>query len=94
MEEVKFFGCLYFYIHSKLKEKTKGKNLNYRDAKCYLHKWRIPKYLRAVVMRELEILGLISIEKDNVTIKESKVEINHPFKVYELIGLIDEKKCN
>ncbi len=53
---------IYLYFHSKILN-WKGKTLNEKDFKSSFFQWRIPKNLRYEIMKEMESMGLIKIEK-------------------------------
>lgn len=63
MKEVKIPNVFYYYIHSKIWERTKGNSIQKSELKGYLAEWRIPKNLRYLIIKELEILGLIKKTK-------------------------------
>ena len=74
MNEQEVIPCIfYFYIHYKLKEKYRVATvLSTKEAMKFLFEWRIPKELRPIVIKELEILNLIErINKKTVKINDS-----------------------
>ena len=88
-EKEKFFGCWYFYIHDKLKEKARGDKLNYKDARDFLFEWRIPKFMRPVILRELELIGLIErIDKKTILLKKSEIKMDNPSRLFDMVGLL------
>lgn len=87
-ETPKFF---YLYIHSKLAEHSTNYIISKRDAISYLHEWRLPKVLRVLIIRELEILGLLEKQSKNLLkikrpeINFSEININH---LYSQLGIL------
>ena len=63
MNEVKIPCIFYLYLHSKLWEMTKGGVVSEKDLKKMLFQWKIPKNLRPLIIKELELLGLLEGEK-------------------------------
>ena len=66
---------LYLYIHSKIYDMTKGEVISLKEGTSFLSNWRIPKQLRILVIKELEILGLVE-KKGKLVIKVNKPEYN------------------
>ena len=78
MNKEEVIPCVfYFYIHYKLKEKFKVATvLSTKDTANFLFEWRIPKEIRPIIIKELEILGLIErINKKTIKINNSKFDI-------------------
>ncbi len=59
---------IYLYFHSKILS-WKGKEMSEKDFKSCFFQWRIPKDLRPQIMKEMEGIGLIKINKKRVNIK-------------------------
>lgn len=73
MEEVKEIPKLfYLYLHSKIWEMTKGCLIQEKELKKYLFQWKIPEKMRALIIKELMLMGLIEQEKQYV------LKINRP----------------
>jgi len=53
---------IYLYFHSKILN-WKGKEMTEKEFLSCLFQWRIPKTLRYVIMKEMEKMGLLKIEK-------------------------------
>ena len=60
-EEIPY--TLYLYLHSKLYGVFSRKEVNIKEIKKYLRMWRIPRKLRPLIFRELELMNLIKITK-------------------------------
>ena len=63
MEKTKIPYIFYLYLHSKLWEMTKGEVVSEKDLKKMLFQWKIPGNIRALILKEMQILGLIKKEK-------------------------------
>lgn len=79
----------YYYIHYKLKEKYRVATvLSTKEAMKFLFEWRIPKELRPVIIKELEILNLIErINKKSIKINDSNFTLEDVRKFYEAVGI-------
>ena len=93
MEEEKIaIPCLfYLYIHSKMFEKTKGRETSTKDLQTYLFQWKIPKQLRFLILKELEILKLLEIKRYTTEIKVPHFNIDEYYKYHEALGIIPKK---
>jgi len=60
-------GIWYLYVHSEI-YKWKGKEMSETDFRSSLFEWRIPKRIIPLIMKELEMLGLIKREKRNLIV--------------------------
>jgi len=49
----------YFYLHYKFKEKYKNAVITIKEAASFLFEWRIPKEIRSIILKELEMLNLL-----------------------------------
>lgn len=66
----------YIYLHSKIFENLGLEVVNIREVKMYMSKWRIPNKIKPLMLRELEILGLIKI------VDRANIKLNKPiFKI-------------
>ena len=63
MGEKKIPCIFYLYLHAKLYEGLLTKETSIKDIKKSLFQWKIPKKIRPLIIKELEILGLIEINK-------------------------------
>lgn len=87
---------LYLYLHLKIYQKTKGNHLiSIKDAKSYLHEWRLPKKIRTIVIKEMELMGLVQKTNKNILeVKRPLVNIDiydNYFKVMQQVGIILEE---
>lgn len=62
MSDIKIPYIFYLYLHSKLWEMTKGEVVSEKDLKIMLFQWKIPKNIRPLIVKEMELLGLIKEE--------------------------------
>ena len=91
-EEKIAIPCLfYLYIHSKMFEQTKGKETRTKDLQTYLSNWRIPKQLRFLILKELEILKLLEIKRYSAELKVPHFNIDEYYKYHETLGIIPKK---
>ena len=79
MNKEEVIPCVfYFYIHYKLKEKFNVETvLSIKETTSFLFEWRIPKEIRPIIIRELELLNLIErVGKKYIKINNSKFDID------------------
>ena len=60
---------IYLYFHSKILE-WKGKAMKRRDFLSCFFQWRIPKNLRYYIMKDMEKLEIIRLEKKHVYLND------------------------
>lgn len=48
----------YLHVHHKISERWNNV-VSIKDAKSFLFQWRIPKELRPIIIKELELMGLL-----------------------------------
>lgn len=78
----------YFYLHSKLREFSKRERISKKKVRTFLHHWRIPKNMRPVIVKEMELLGLIKEDgRLHYRIKESSSDLFDLNRIYETLGL-------
>ncbi len=88
MADEKIPYIFYLYLHSKLWEMTKGEIVSEKDLKTMLFQWKIPKTIRPLILKEMELLGLIKeegrrlIKLNRPTFNEDEVN-----KYYELLNI-------
>jgi hypothetical protein len=88
-KENEFKGYWYLYIHSKLKERSINNTISICEAKNFLFEWRLPKWLRVVVIKELENLELIEIEnRHTIKFNDSKVDLDDISYIFNNVGLL------
>jgi len=92
MNKKPIFYFWYFYIHSILEKKAREGFLKYKEAKKILFQWRIPKFSRELIIKELENLGLVKrINKGELRLNKSPIDINNHSEVYRLVGCYPKK---
>jgi len=86
MERDEIPRLLYLYIHSKLYKQTNGSHImKLKDATTFLSNWKIPKRIRPLVMKELEIIGLTEkIDRITLEIKRPTINLDCPEDYYEM----------
>ncbi len=88
MVDEKIPYIFYLYLHSKLWEMTKGEIISEKDLKTMLFQWKIPKTIRPLIVKEMELLGLLKeegrrlIKLNRPTFNEDKVN-----EYYELLNI-------
>lgn len=90
MNKKKKMPCIfYFYIHFKLKERYwDGAEITTKDAMSFLFKWRLPKIIRPVIIKELELLNLVErINKRIIKIKPSTFNPEDIGRFYKAVGI-------
>jgi len=89
MELQKQIPCIfYLYLHAKLYEGLLTKEVSVRDIKKSLFQWKIPKKIRPLIIKELEMLDLIVINKRFfVEFKKPKFDGENCNKFYKELGI-------
>ena len=60
MEKKARIPCIfYLYVHYKIWDLIKGECISKKEFKKHLFQWKIPKELRPLIIKEMEMLGLI-----------------------------------
>jgi len=81
----------YFYLHSILIEATKDGTMSVEEAEWRMFQWRIPKKLKILILKEMEILGLLIREdKRNIKLLKTDFDIENLNKYYFDLGIIKE----
>jgi len=76
MEKKEGIPCiLYLYIHSKLRTLTNTDTIEEKRFRSFLFQWKIPESLRPIVIKEMELLGLIT-RQNRFTIKFNTSKFN------------------
>ena len=91
MDNKEVIPCIfYFYIHCKLKEKYKaGAIISKKEATDFLFEWRIPTKIRYIIVKELEMLGLLErVNKKTVEIKQSKFDLEDVRDFSKSVGIL------
>ena len=65
----------YLYLHSKIFEKSRGEDIQINEVVSYMFQWSIPKQIRYLILKEMELMGLLKI-KGKYTIKLNKPRFN------------------
>jgi len=79
----------YRYLHSKLYQKHEGRDVRKKELVSFLYRWRVPRKLRPLIIKEMEILGLIKkkrliFELELPTIYEENIN-----EYYDCLGMFD-----
>lgn len=77
---------IYLYFHSKILN-WKGKEMVEKEFLSSFFQWRIPKTLRYVIMKEMEKIGLLRIEKRIVYMNNYYFDEN---KMKKKVNFMDE----
>ena len=93
MDEIKkeeISPIFYFYIHKKLYILCQGRLIKRKKAMGYLARaWKIPRNLRPILIRELEILGLLKPKgRGYLEIEEPTMDFDNVSGLYHLVGLL------
>jgi len=51
----------YLYIHQKIYEWAGGKDKRIREVMSFLSEWKIPKEMKYLILKELEMLKLVKL---------------------------------
>lgn len=82
--------CIYLHLQKKLFEHSERGVIQKTEAISFMHHYRIPKEIRPVVIKEMEHLGLISME-NRFTIRIINTDKNRlielPGELYGKVGL-------
>jgi len=80
---------LYLYIHAKLKSLLGNQIICHeKELRSYLFQWRIPLSLRPLIIKEMELLGLIKRKnRFIIEINNSKFNFEDIRGYYEELGL-------
>lgn len=78
----------YYYLHFKLGEKYKnGTIVTIKDAMSFLFEWRLPKEIRPIIIKELEMLDLIErINKKTIRLKQSTFNVSDLREFYKTLN--------
>lgn len=80
----------YLWLQIKLHERSTKGAIKRTQAQAYFHKYRIPKQLWALIIKEMEVLRLIKfLGRDNIKIINiSKNYVENPGKLRAKFGLL------
>jgi hypothetical protein len=77
----------YLYLHSKIWE-SKGSFASEKEIKEYLFQWKIPKKIRALIIKELMSMKLLEKDtKNNILINRPEFSLENINKYYEKFGI-------
>lgn len=79
----------YRYIHSKIFKNKQGRPVKRKDLWIYLHSFKIPKKLRPLIIKELEILGLIKKNQNEYEIEQPTIYEENINEYYDCLGMFD-----
>lgn len=78
----------YFYLHNKIREKATGKTLTKKEVKSFMFEWRIPKNLRPLILKEMEILGLVkNIDRFTIELVDKKIDVEDHNAFASMLGM-------
>lgn len=82
-------NIFYLYFHSKLWESTKDSYLTTTEAEWKMFQWRIPREIRPLILKEMEMLGLFKKEGKRIIRLEKPVfNIDNLNVYYSKLGII------
>ena len=88
MNKIKIPYIYYYYLHSMMYEKYGEGEVSIKKARDYLYEWRILKVMRPIIIKELEMFGLIEmVNKKTIKINKSLFNKEDVSKIYTEIGL-------
>jgi hypothetical protein len=83
-----FRGLYYHYLHSKLKESNRNGIISIKEAKKFLFEWRLPSYLRVLILKELELLSLLKkVSRRTYDILPIQIDLTDYPELYKQAGL-------
>jgi len=78
----------YYYLHNILYEKYGEKETSIKTIKDFLFQWRIPKQIRPLIIKELEIFGLAKrINNRTIKLNKSYFDKDDISKLYSNAGM-------
>lgn len=93
MEKKRDIPIFYLYIHFMMKQRYRELEVSRKDVTSYLFEWRIPSDLRSVIIRELELFGLLDASHRRlVKLFESPFKLEDINKYKESIGMFENCK--
>lgn len=76
----------YLHLHSKLYKKANGQPIRIKEAKKYMFRWNIPDKIRPLIIKEMEIIGLVKKEGIRLIIERPKFDIEDCNGYYKILG--------
>jgi hypothetical protein len=86
----KTLSIFYFYLHSKLKKRDINlvEEMEISELCSRMFQWRIPTCLKPLIIKEMELLGLIrKIDNKKLELLPSKFNINDVRCYYQQLGI-------
>ena len=83
-------NIFYFYLHSKLKKRSINlvEEMSISELCSRMFQWRIPSCLKPLIIKEMEILGLIKkIDNKKIELLPSNFDINDVRCYYQQLGI-------
>ena len=81
-------AIFYFYLHYKLREKFKDMPVSTKEVMSFLFEWRLPTNIRPVIIKELEVLGMIErINKKIIKMRSSDFTPEDVREFYEAVEI-------
>ena len=77
----------YLYFCSKVRELNRENKIDIKELGCYMHEWRIPKNIRPLIIKEMELIGLIKKDKRFIILNNIDFDLENLGKYYELLKL-------
>lgn len=84
-EEIPYI--FYLYLHSKMWGLTEDGMISILEAKWLMHQWRIPKNIRHLILKEMEILKLIEKQGNLLRLKKSDFNIEDLRKYSSILNI-------
>jgi len=90
MAKVKEIPYIYYrYLHSKIFQNKEGRPTKRKELFIYLHSFKIPKKLRPLIIKELEMLGLLKKNNKEFELKQPTIYEENINEYYDCLGLYD-----
>ena len=78
----------YLYLHSMIFEKSKGEDIPINEVVSYMFQWSIPKQIRYLILKEMELMGLLKIKgRYTLELNRPKFNINEVNKYYQKLSV-------
>lgn len=78
----------YFYLQSKLREHSERDKMSLNEFKWRMFQWKIPKQIKPLIVKEMELLGIIEKEgKREIKFLDTKFSVDNLGDFYEQLGI-------
>jgi hypothetical protein len=78
----------YLYIFKKIRDRKGDNYISKKEIISHMHEWRIPKKIRRLMLKELEILGLTEkVDKNTLKMLDCEFKEEDLNKYYEELGI-------